>query len=168
MDSSIIALIFVSVFVGLALLYCVFRVCGGRITDLLNCNVCRGPLCDCWGTGGRIEADQLRPVSFPRPGFSGYPYLPPMSQLGPPQRPPVVVVRGGGQDSSSDSSSSSDSDGEQPPPSAKIRSQAEPRRERRRETPRPARESATAPVVYSRRDRVLDDGNENGGAVVVV
>lgn len=158
MQSSTAALIFVCVFVGIALLYCLFRVCGGRITDILSCNFCRGPCCDCWGVGGRADADEFRPVSYP-PGYGpggGYPpypahypsqFLPPLSHLGPSRsQPPIVIVNRRGDESSSSSSeySSSDEDtdktGTRKPPRQPKRSRRSQKRDR-------------DASIYSRRDR---------------
>ena len=148
MDSSAIALIYVSVLVGLSLLYCVFKVFGGQITDLFACNVCRGPCCDCWGGGGRVRANEVRPVQLGDVGgYARFPssYLPPMSQLGRQQPPIVIVSKGSGDSSSSSSSESSES--------SESSDDEEPR-------------AGRVPRSYSRRDTIRNE-ERNDGVVVV-
>lgn len=171
MDSSIIALIFVSVFGGIAILYCLFRVLGGRIADCLSCNFCRGPCCDCFGVGGRADASDFEVLGYP-PGYQSV--YPPLSGLDrqwqpqPPQQPqpqPIVIVnRTGGGSSSSETSSDSDSDD-----GAYTHSKRN--RKRNRESKRPRAEAA----VYTRHGREYDSlreqsglgGGPSGGVVVV-
>ena len=156
MQSSTAALIFVSIFVGVALLYCLFRVCGGRITDLLGCNFCRGPCCDCWGVGGRADADEFRPVSYPPaygPGGAYYPsqFLPPLSHLGPRHsQPPIIIVNRRGDESSSSSSEYSSDEDEDMNETGIRRPPRKPRRSRHSQNrDREGRDAS----IYSRRDR---------------
>lgn len=164
MDSSVVALIFVSVFVGLALLYCVFRVFGGRIVDLFACNLCRGPLCDCWGVGGRADPRDFKIVGGP--DYSGYPpqFLPPMSRLGRQQPPIVIVNRTDGSSSSETSNSDDEEEKEGGGGRAPQRStRRPPRRKERQERP---------PSVYSRRgdefDYLRQQNDPDSGGVTVV
>jgi hypothetical protein len=55
-----IAIIFVIVWVALVFGYCAFKLIGGNFSDIFTCDLsscwcCIGPLCDCWGRGGRIR-----------------------------------------------------------------------------------------------------------------
>lgn len=175
MDSSTTALIFVIVLVGVAILYCLFRVCGGRITDLLSCNFCRGPCCDCWGTGGRIDADELQstqPLGY-------YPYLPPMSQLGntihtnPIRQPRIVIVNqhrdglsSSSDDTSSENTSSDDTSDDADDISEGGTKERRGRKKRRMRRERGGRRRREDPSIYSRRDNNFDF--ERQGGVVVV
>ena len=177
MDSSIIALIFVAVFGGIAILYCLFRVLGGRIADCLSCNFCRGPCCDCWGAGGRADAGDFDVVGYPRvyaPGYQGGGYLPPLSGLDrqrqPQQVQPIVIVnRTDGGSSSSDTSSDSDSDDD-----AYTQSKRSKNAKKNRENREAKRQRAEA-AVYTRNGREYDPlreqsglgGGPYGGVVVV-
>lgn len=95
MESSTVAVIFLAVWVGILAIYCIFRLFGGRLVDILACDFCRGPLCDCWGAGGQIDQ---RDKEYPFVDGGGYPHHRPTPQL-----PPIVIVNkttegGGGGD----------------------------------------------------------------------
>jgi hypothetical protein len=83
MESATIAVIFLAVWIGVLAIYCIFRLFGGRLIDILACDCCRGPLCDCWGSGGQIDKYDEE-----------YPFvdgtLPMRHQT--PQLPPIVIV----------------------------------------------------------------------------
>jgi hypothetical protein len=114
MQALTAGIVFVAVWLGLVLLYCLFRLCGGRAIDILGCRCFRGSLCNCWGLGGRVdEADASYPLPptnpFPTPfddayyrrrgaggGGGGGGVL------------PVVVLQSGGDSSSSSSDDDSD------------------------------------------------------------
>lgn len=165
MDSSTTALIFVAVLCGVAILYCLFRVCGGRITDLLACNFCRGPCCDCWGTGGRADARDFGVVDE-RFGYGNFQpqFLPPLSHLGR-QEPPIVIVNQAQSDSSSSSSSSSESSDDEAVEGPRGR------RGRRKRRERSGRKERQPSAIYSRRGDEYDDfrseGSNSGGVTVV-
>lgn len=97
MESATLAVIFLAVWIGVLAIYCVFRLFGGRLVDILACDCCRGPLCDCWGSGGQIDKyDNEYP--FVDGAEGAYP-LPMRHQA--PQLPPIVIVnktetKGGG------------------------------------------------------------------------
>ena len=141
MDSSTTVLIFVVVLCGVAILYCLFRVCGGRITDLLNCNLCRGPCCDCWGVGGRASRDEVDYVAGPpyNDYYASRDYrLPALTRLGRPN--PIVIVNRTEQRSRSPSSSSSSSSRTSSSSSEEEGKRGRrPRRERRERTGRSGR-----------------------------
>lgn len=91
MNSATVAVIFLAVWLAVLLLYCVFRLCGGRLVDVLSCDCCTGALCDCWGAGGQIdEHDNEYPFQQGH-GFYGPGMYPPIA---PPQPslPPIVIV----------------------------------------------------------------------------
>lgn len=97
MDSVTFAIWFAVIWICIVLLYCLFRVCGGRLADILSCRCFSGPLCSCWGVGGRLEQGD---TEYP---FSPYdPYFAP-----PPQQLPLVVINtnGDGDDASGDNMS---------------------------------------------------------------
>jgi hypothetical protein len=90
MDTVTAGVIFVAVWLGLVLLYCVFKACGGRVVDILSCDCCAGPCCDCWGVSGRIhEYDREYPFRH-QEGMYLDPYGPYARPQ--PQLPPIVVV----------------------------------------------------------------------------
>jgi hypothetical protein len=101
MDSTTLLWIFLGVWGGLLLLYCIFKVCGGRIADCFSCECCSGPCADCWGNGGQIDAYDRE-----------YPFARGMLQ---PARgrssslPPIVIVNKTGDDDD-DSDDSDDGD----------------------------------------------------------
>ena len=91
MNSATIAVVFLAVWLGVLLLYCVFRLCGGRIVDILSCDCCTGALCDCWGAGGQIdEYDNEYPFQTRHNPYGPWNYPP----VAPPQPslPPIVIV----------------------------------------------------------------------------
>jgi len=108
MDSFTLAVIFAVVWLALVALYCLFRVFGGKIIDMIRCDCFTGPCCDCWGLGGQIdehdrEFDELQQSRFNQ-------------QQQQAQLPPIIIVNGGGSDGKTRnrgneySSSSSDDD----------------------------------------------------------
>ena len=120
METTTIILIFLAVWIGLVLLYCLFRLCGGRILDVCACDFCRGPCCDCWGTSGQIDQYDNEYPFEQHPPYGQFPSPYPQPSL-----PPIIIVNGGEKtrktkskrsgktnddDSSSSSSSSSSSD----------------------------------------------------------
>jgi hypothetical protein len=94
MDSTTLLWIFLGVWGGLLLLYCIFKVCGGRIADCFSCECCSGPCGDCWGNGGQIDEYDRE-----------YPFARGMLQ---PTRgqssllPPIVIVNKTGDDDDGD------------------------------------------------------------------
>jgi hypothetical protein len=107
MDSIVAAVIFAGVWLALSLLYCVFKIFGGKIVDICSCDCFDGPCCNCWGVGGEVDKYDFdhplrghglygRGGAFPRR----------------PQLPPIVVVNKMASDSDSDSSSGSDQERE--------------------------------------------------------
>ena len=48
MESATLGVIFVGVWLGLVLLYCLFKVCGGRFVDIISCDCFSGPCCECF------------------------------------------------------------------------------------------------------------------------
>ena len=95
---------FAAAWIGVVLLYCLFRVCGGRLADILSCRCFSGPCCSCWGVGGRLERGD---VEYPFGPYDLYdPYHVPQGGGGP---LPVIVIKTSGDDDGS--SSSDDADG---------------------------------------------------------
>ena len=111
MNATTFAIWFAAAWVCVVLLYCLFRVCGGRLADLLSCRCLSGPLCSCWGVGGRLEkADAEYPFGYDN---QFYP---------PPQQLPIIIInqkdrrrdrRRDRRGDSGSSSSSSDSDSDE-------------------------------------------------------
>lgn len=99
MDSVTLAWVFGAVWLGLALLFCCFKVSGGRLVDILACECFRGPCCDCWGNGGEIDRYDrewpYRPSGLLNGGYPGQSTLPPI----------VIVNRTGGGESDDDEES---------------------------------------------------------------
>ena len=95
MNSATLAVIFLAVWLGVLLLYCVFRLCGGRIVDILSCDCCTGALCDCWGAGGQIdEYDNEYPFQT-RDNYYDPRNYPAAGQQ---SLPPIVIVNKTGND----------------------------------------------------------------------
>jgi hypothetical protein len=91
METATIGVIFIAVWLGLVFLYCIFRACGGRIVDILSCDFCAGPCCDCWGAGGTIDKyDKEYPFRDHNQELYYDPYGPYSRPQ--PQLPPIVVV----------------------------------------------------------------------------
>ena len=71
-----VAIVFVIVWVALALAFCLFKTVGGSFLDVCTCdfgNLCwcfSGPCGDCWGVGGRIRRgrfdDPFRDYNIPK------------------------------------------------------------------------------------------------------
>jgi hypothetical protein len=89
MESATLGVIFVGVWLGIVLLYCLFKVCGGRLVDIISCDCFSGPCCDCWGAGGTIDRYD-REYPFHDQGMYLDPYGPYSRPQ--PQLPPIVVV----------------------------------------------------------------------------
>ena len=81
------ALVFLIVWFALVLLFCVFKIFGGRLVDVCKCGCFSGPCFDCWATGGVIEKyDTEYPPFLQSPDDYG-PYGRRQGRL-----PPIVVV----------------------------------------------------------------------------
>ena len=114
MESATLGVIFVGVWLGLVLLYCLFKACGGRFVDILSCDCFSGPCCDCWGISGRIDRyDREYPFQHDRSGYGQDIYTDPWGPYArpQPQLPPIVVVNSmkDRRDPSSDDEEDSDS-----------------------------------------------------------
>ena len=135
MEALTAGLVFVAVWLGLVLLYCLFRLCGGRAVDILGCRCCRGPLCNCWGLGGRLdEADPSYPLPpanpFPTPYDDAYYNRRRRGRgygRGGNGALPVVVLQSGGDSSSSDDASDAEGGNGSKRRSLVVRNAQEPR-----------------------------------------
>jgi len=94
MDGLTIGVIFVAVWLGIALLYCVLKVCAPSLPDIFSC------CCDC-----RLCGVQEDPPSYPFNDPNVY-----LNRR--PQLPMIVINNGNHSHSDSDSDSDKESDGE--------------------------------------------------------
>ena len=94
MEIPMAGVIFVGAWLGVVLLYCVFKACGGRLVDIVSCDCFSGPCCDCWGAGGTIDRYDREYPFRDETLYAPNSYLDPWGPYArpQPQLPPIVVV----------------------------------------------------------------------------
>jgi len=87
METGMVGVVFVGVWLALVFLYCCFKSCGGRLVDILSCDCFSGACFDCWGAGGTIDRFDRE---YPFRNDHGLYTDPPAYAT--PQLPPIILV----------------------------------------------------------------------------